>query len=151
MIASGHRLASLRGHLSIPAELTPGEVALSATELGFAVDGRWLLRDVNLDLHAGEIVAVVGPNGAEKPSGSRRALQASSWPGSGRLKYQGMKPISSRTLCAPGVSKKRSPAFQRRLWTRTLSLLALERYSRPRLSFPHSPAISAMAFASPYI
>ncbi|HEY3737422.1 MAG TPA: heme ABC transporter ATP-binding protein [Jatrophihabitans sp.] len=51
---------------ALPPQLSAGDVALAATDLGFAVDGRWLLHSVNLELHAGEVVAVVGPNGAGK-------------------------------------------------------------------------------------
>ncbi|MEX0923056.1 MAG: metal ABC transporter ATP-binding protein [Rhodovibrionaceae bacterium] len=39
---------------------------LSARGLGYEAGGRWLLRNVDIDLHAGEIVTVIGPNGAGK-------------------------------------------------------------------------------------
>ena len=45
----------------------------------------------------GSASAVVGPNGAAKPLESVSCLQADSKPGSGRLKYQGTNPTSSRT------------------------------------------------------
>ncbi|MET9877684.1 heme ABC transporter ATP-binding protein [Actinacidiphila glaucinigra] len=44
----------------------PGTVALSARGLGLRVGGTWLLKDVDLDLAAGSLLAVVGPNGAGK-------------------------------------------------------------------------------------
>nr|WP_307853650.1 ATP-binding cassette domain-containing protein [Streptomyces sp. RG38] len=39
---------------------------LSARGLGLRTGGAWLLRDVDLDLAAGSLLAVVGPNGAGK-------------------------------------------------------------------------------------
>lgn len=41
-------------------------VAVRARDLGFSVDGHPLLTGVDLDLHHGELLAVVGPNGAGK-------------------------------------------------------------------------------------
>jgi iron complex transport system ATP-binding protein len=51
----------------LPARPDPGTVALSAHGLGLRVDNdRWLLRDVDLELRAGSVLAVIGPNGAGK-------------------------------------------------------------------------------------
>ncbi|WP_432842095.1 heme ABC transporter ATP-binding protein [Dactylosporangium sp. CA-092794] len=52
--------------MSLPVAVDVGEVALRARGLGVRVEGRWLLRDVDLDLAAGEVLAVIGPNGAGK-------------------------------------------------------------------------------------
>ncbi len=49
-------------HLHAP----PGEVLLRAQGLGLWQDGRALVGNVGLDLHAGEWTALVGPNGAGK-------------------------------------------------------------------------------------
>ncbi len=43
-----------------------GAVALAAHGVGFRVGDRWLVRDIDLELRAGELLAVVGPNGAGK-------------------------------------------------------------------------------------
>ncbi|MEU4096899.1 heme ABC transporter ATP-binding protein [Streptomyces sp. NPDC026673] len=50
----------------LPQPPAPGTVALSARELGLRIGGTWLLKDVDLDLAAGSLLAVVGPNGAGK-------------------------------------------------------------------------------------
>jgi len=39
---------------------------LSARNLGFRRSGRWLFRNLDLDLHAGEFLALVGPSGVGK-------------------------------------------------------------------------------------
>ena len=43
--------------------MTPG---LRTDHVGYATQGRALVRDVALDLHPGELLAIVGPNGAGK-------------------------------------------------------------------------------------
>jgi iron complex transport system ATP-binding protein len=49
-----------------PPDPEPGTTVLSARRLGLRVAGTWLLREVDLDLAAGSLLAVVGPNGAGK-------------------------------------------------------------------------------------
>jgi zinc transport system ATP-binding protein len=44
----------------------PQPVLVEAQDLGVRRDGRWLLRDVDLAVRAGEIVTVIGPNGGGK-------------------------------------------------------------------------------------
>lgn len=42
------------------------EPILSARGIGLQRGGRWLFRDIDLDLHAGEFLAIVGPSGVGK-------------------------------------------------------------------------------------
>lgn len=68
---------------------------LSATGLGVAVGERWLLRDVDLDLRPGRIVAVFGPSGAGK-STLARAVAGVEVPGRqvvGRIRTCGELPL----------------------------------------------------------
>ena len=66
---------------------------LSLKEAGIRVDGRWLVRDVSLDLRPGRVQAVVGPNGAGKSTVLR--LLAGLWkPTSGRVEMDGV-PLSA--------------------------------------------------------
>lgn len=44
----------------------PGEILIACGGLGVRRDGRWLIRDVDLEVRRGEIVSVVGPNGGGK-------------------------------------------------------------------------------------
>lgn len=46
----------------------------TARDLGVARDGRWLLRNVDLDLHPGEILTVIGPNGSGKTTMAKALL-----------------------------------------------------------------------------
>jgi len=50
----------------LPPPMARGAVALRARGLGLRIGASWLLRDLDLDLRAGELLAVVGPNGAGK-------------------------------------------------------------------------------------
>jgi len=50
----------------LPPTIPDGAVALTATDLGLQIEGRWLLREVSLELRAGTVLAVIGPNGAGK-------------------------------------------------------------------------------------
>ena len=52
-----------------------GATALvSARDLGVERDGRWLLRNVSLDLRHGEILTVIGPNGSGKSTMAKALL-----------------------------------------------------------------------------
>jgi len=44
----------------------PADVLLACRGLGVRRDGRWLIRDVDLEVGRGEIVSIVGPNGGGK-------------------------------------------------------------------------------------
>ncbi|MCX2801645.1 ATP-binding cassette domain-containing protein [Microbulbifer thermotolerans] len=46
--------------------MSPSEPLITADHLGLEIAGRQLLRDISLQLRAGEIVTVIGPNGAGK-------------------------------------------------------------------------------------
>jgi len=55
------------------------------------------LWDVSLRVEAREAVAVVGPNGAAKPAGSVSCAHAAELAAGAMWKYQGTKPICSRS------------------------------------------------------
>ncbi|WP_085316671.1 phosphonate C-P lyase system protein PhnK [Derxia lacustris] len=64
---------------------------LSARALGFAhpgAAGAWALRDIDLDLHAGEVVAIVGESGSGK-STLLNLLAGRLAPRTGRVDYRG--------------------------------------------------------------
>jgi len=50
------------------------EPLLSATGLGVRRDGRWVIRDVDLSVRAGEIVTLIGPNGGGKSTTAKAML-----------------------------------------------------------------------------
>ncbi|BBA97041.1 putative ABC transporter ATP-binding protein [Actinacidiphila reveromycinica] len=64
--AGGPLARLLRRRTGTPPGLAPGEVALTASGLGYRAGPRWLVRDVDLELVAGRVLAVIGPNGAGK-------------------------------------------------------------------------------------
>jgi iron complex transport system ATP-binding protein len=45
-----------------------GSIALTATDVGVLRSGNWLVRDISLQLVAGQVLGVIGPNGAGKSS-----------------------------------------------------------------------------------
>ena len=47
---------------------TKQEPVLSAHGIGLQQGGRWLFRDLDLDLYKGEFLAIVGPSGVGKTS-----------------------------------------------------------------------------------
>ncbi|MFT7111115.1 MAG: zinc transport system ATP-binding protein [Psychrobacter glaciei] len=47
---------------------------LKLRDIGFERQGRTILKDVNLDIHAGEIITLIGPNGAGKSTLLKLAL-----------------------------------------------------------------------------
>jgi iron complex transport system ATP-binding protein len=63
-------------------------VSLAADRAGFAVGGRWLVRDATLSIGAGRLVALVGPNGSGKSTLLR--LLAGIWtPSAGAVTLDG--------------------------------------------------------------
>ena len=47
---------------------------LRADNIGIERDGRWLVRHVDLRVHAGEIVTLIGPNGSGKSTTAKIIL-----------------------------------------------------------------------------
>jgi zinc transport system ATP-binding protein len=64
---------------------TPSEPLIEAEGLGFSAGGNRILYDIDLAIHAGEIVTIVGPNGAGKTS-LLRLLIGAARPSRGRLR-----------------------------------------------------------------
>lgn len=48
--------------------MAAGDVVIRVTSAGLALDGRSILHGITLEVHAGEVLALVGPNGAGKSS-----------------------------------------------------------------------------------
>jgi iron complex transport system ATP-binding protein len=80
-----------------PAALVPGEVAVTARGLGRRVGPSWLLRDVDLDVVAGRLLAVVGPNGAGK-STLLSLLAGDVGPSTGHVTVRGVDAGSAPSL-----------------------------------------------------
>jgi len=46
--------------------IAKGSVLISLQNVGARISGKWLFRDVNLELRAGEVIGITGPNGSGK-------------------------------------------------------------------------------------
>ncbi|WP_454041850.1 heme ABC transporter ATP-binding protein [Cellulosimicrobium sp. Marseille-Q8652] len=57
-----------RRRTRLPAPVPPGDVVTSAHAVSLALGGAPVLRDVSVDVRAGEVRALLGPNGAGKSS-----------------------------------------------------------------------------------
>ncbi len=66
----------------------PQEISISCNKLGVTVPGRQLVQNLNLDIYAGEILAVLGPNGVGK-SLTLHTLAALRSADSGQIKLRG--------------------------------------------------------------
>ena len=46
--------------------IAKGSVLISLQKVGAKINGKWLFKDVNLELRAGEVIGITGPNGSGK-------------------------------------------------------------------------------------
>lgn len=77
---------------------------LAARNIGVRIDGRWLLRDVTVALHPGELTVVLGPNGAGK-STLLGVLAGERSPSAGTVQFAG-RPL--RAWSARALARRRA-------------------------------------------
>ncbi|MEV7973934.1 heme ABC transporter ATP-binding protein [Cellulomonas sp. NPDC089187] len=82
--------------------------AIEARDLGFSVEGTTLLSGVDLDLHHGELLAVVGPNGAGK-STLLGLLAGDLRPTTGTVRYAGR---DAHAFAAAELARQRAVLLQ---------------------------------------
>jgi zinc transport system ATP-binding protein len=58
----------------MPAAVASADVLVSVDGLGIVRAGRWLVRDVDLQVRRGEIVTLIGPNGSGKSTVAKAAI-----------------------------------------------------------------------------
>ena len=49
-------------------------VLVKISNAGIHKNGKWLVKDVNLEIHRGKIVTIIGPNGSGKSTTAKIAL-----------------------------------------------------------------------------
>ena len=74
--------------MALPVRAETGTVVAELDRVSFSVEGKTLLREVSLEVRAGEVVALVGPNGAGK-STALGLLAGDLTPDSGRVLIAG--------------------------------------------------------------
>lgn len=105
------------------------DVLLACRELSVRRDGRWLIRDVDLEVRRGEIVSIVGPNGGGKTTLIKTLLGIE-------------RPTAGRVIRDPGLHVGYVP--QRLAIDRTMPL-TVERLMTLVRRAPHDAVLGALA------
>ena len=126
----------------------PGAVLLEAEKLSLKLDGRWLFRKLDLELRAGEFLAVSGPSGVGKTS-LLHALAGMWKPTEGIVRFPF---LNSDSECIEQASRHVGIIFQDLLLTPNATLLQnvlcgrLKDHSSLRTLFGFSPEEREAAF-----
>ncbi|MEM8813895.1 MAG: ATP-binding cassette domain-containing protein, partial [Pseudomonadota bacterium] len=98
--------------------LKPPETLVSLKDASIARSGRWLVRNVTLDVRPGEIVTLVGPNGSGKSTTVKMALGV-------------LKPNSGQVARRPGLRVGYVPQTVAIDWTLPLNVTRFMRLTSP--------------------